>query len=71
MPFGDLTVSEGRLVRWRVGPGGLVAASALVAEVETVKAVVEIETPRAVRITELFVADGAIVKMGQTITAIR
>ena len=43
MPFGDLTVSEGKLVAWRKAVGDEVAEGELVAEIETDKAVVEIE----------------------------
>lgn len=71
MPFGDLTVSEGKLVRWRVAEGHKVAEGALVAEIETDKAVVEIEAPVAGVVGKLLVAEGAVVKMGQTIAAIR
>ena len=45
MPFGDLTVSEGRLVKWYRRPGDAVAAGEHVADIETDKAVVEIESP--------------------------
>jgi 2-oxoisovalerate dehydrogenase E1 component len=70
MPFGDLTVSEGRLVRWLVQPGESVAENAVIAEVETDKAVVEIEAPLAGKLGPHLAAAGEIVKMGQTITAI-
>jgi 2-oxoisovalerate dehydrogenase E1 component len=71
MPFGDLTISEGRLVRWAVAAGDRVEAGALIAEIETDKAVVEIEAPKAGIVSALLAPEGAIVKMGQTITAIR
>ena len=45
MPFGDLTVSEGKVVGWLKAVGDAVAAGELVAEIETDKAVVEIEAP--------------------------
>ncbi len=38
MPFGDLTVSSGKLVRWLKRVGDKVAAAELVAEIETDKA---------------------------------
>jgi 2-oxoisovalerate dehydrogenase E1 component len=71
MPFGDLTVSEGRLVRWAVAAGDRVESGALIAEIETDKAVVEIDAPKAGIVSTLLVPEGATVKMGQTITAIR
>ena len=42
MPFGDLTVSEGKIVRW-VKPEGatFIRQGDLIAEIETDKAVVE------------------------------
>ena len=70
MPFGDLTVSEGRLVRWLVQPGEPVAANAVIAEVETDKAVVEIEAPAAGTMGPHLARAGDVVKMGQTIAAI-
>ena len=45
MPFGDLTISEGKIVRWAKAVGDAVKAGELVAEIETDKAVVEIEAP--------------------------
>ena len=50
MPFGDLTVSEGTIVRWAKAEGDMVKAGELVAEIETDKAVVEIEAPVAGRL---------------------
>ncbi|MCA3261577.1 MAG: dehydrogenase [Telmatospirillum sp.] len=70
MPFGDLTVSEGRLVRWLIQPGEKVAANAVIAEVETDKAVVEIEAPTAGTMGPHLAHAGDVVKMGQTIAAI-
>ena len=42
MPFGDLTVSEGKLIGWLKEEGDPVAAGEIVAEIETDKTVVEI-----------------------------
>src|SRR5205807_2628668 len=47
MPFGDLTISEGKIVRWAKTVGDSIKAGELVAEIETDKAVVEIEAPVA------------------------
>ena len=49
MPFGDLTVSEGKLVKWLKAIGDAVTAGEVIAEIETDKAVVEIEAPAAAR----------------------
>ena len=63
MPFGDLTVSEGKIVRWAKADGDAVKRGELVAEIETDKAVVEIEAPSAGRLAiELPV--GTVVPMG-------
>ena len=71
MPFGDLTVSEGRLVRWTREDGDRVAPGDIVAEIETDKAVVEIEAPSAGVLTRFISAPGTIVKMGGTIGVVR
>ena len=71
MPFGDLTVSEGKLHKWRVKSGQVVRAKDIVAEVETDKALVEIEAPANGTVVELFAAEGQVVKMGEAIGIIR
>ena len=58
MPFGDLTVSEGKLVRWLKDEGDTVTAGEIVAEIETDKAVVEIEAPVAGRLVRVEQAVG-------------
>jgi 2-oxoisovalerate dehydrogenase E1 component len=64
MPFGDLTVAEGRVVRWLKAEGDMVARGEVVAEIETDKAVVEIEAPIAGRLALIEQATGATVPMG-------
>ncbi|MCX5477552.1 thiamine pyrophosphate-dependent enzyme [Kaistia geumhonensis] len=71
MPFGDLTVSEGRLVRWLKAEGDSVAAGEVVAEIETDKAVVEIEAPVAGRLGPIEQDAGAVVPMGGRIGSVR
>jgi 2-oxoisovalerate dehydrogenase E1 component len=70
MPFGDLTVSEGKLVKWLKAVGDTVAAGEVVAEIETDKAVVEIEAPIAGRLSAIEQPVGAVVPMGGRIGAI-
>ena len=70
MPFGDLTVSEGKLVRWLKKAGEAVAAQEIVAEIETDKAVVEIESPAGGVMAALLHAEGDVVKMGETIAVV-
>lgn len=70
MPFGDLTVSEGKLIKWLKAVGDVVKAGEVVAEIETDKAVVEIEAPIAGRISAIEQPVGAVVPMGGRIGAI-
>jgi 2-oxoisovalerate dehydrogenase E1 component len=70
MPFGDLTVDSGRLVRWTVAVGGRVKKGETVAEIETDKAVVEIEAPADGVVSQLVTEPGTVVKMGGTIGAV-
>ena len=71
MPFGDLTVSEGKLVRWHRRPGDRVSAGDHVADIETAKAVVEIEAPRSGVLAQILAAEGATVAMGAAIGVVR
>jgi 2-oxoisovalerate dehydrogenase E1 component len=70
MPFGDLTVSEGKLIRWLKKVGDRVTAGELVVEIETDKAVVEVEAPCAGKVAQLLEKEGSMVKMGQQIAVI-
>jgi 2-oxoisovalerate dehydrogenase E1 component len=71
MPFGDLTVSEGTLVKWLKGVGDSVTAGELIAEIETDKAVVEIEAPASGTLSSIDQPVGAVVPMGARIGGIR
>jgi 2-oxoisovalerate dehydrogenase E1 component len=71
MPFGDLTVSEGRIVRWLKREGDEIAANELVAEIETDKALVDIEAPCAGTLGQILHSAGETVAMGQRIGFIR
>jgi len=71
MPFGDLTVSEGKLVRWLKAVGDAVKSGEVVAEIETDKALVEIEAPIAGTISAIEQPVGAMVPMGGRIGAIK
>jgi 2-oxoisovalerate dehydrogenase E1 component len=70
MPFGDLTVSEGRLIRWVKQVGEAVTEGELVVEIETDKAVVEVEAPCNGTMAQHLEAEGNMVKMGQQIAVI-
>lgn len=67
MPFGDLTVSEGTVVRWVKDQGQAVKSGELVAEIETDKAIVEIEAPCDGILAQIDEPAGKVVKMGQRI----
>jgi 2-oxoisovalerate dehydrogenase E1 component len=71
MPFGDLTVSEGTLIRWAKSVGEAVKAGELVAEIETDKAVVEIEASIDGQIATILAPVGSVVPMGGRIGIIR
>ena len=71
MPFGDLTVDSGKLVRWTVADGARVAKGDVVAEIETDKAVVEIEAPAAGIVAQAVKTAGMVVKMGATIGVVK
>ncbi|MBZ9938420.1 dehydrogenase [Mesorhizobium sp. BR1-1-16] len=70
MPFGDLTISEGTIVRWLKAAGDPVQAGDLVAEIETDKAVVEIEAPVAGTLGPIEQDVGAVVPMGGRIGSV-
>ena len=70
MPFGDLTVSEGKLIRGVKQVGDAVTAGELVVEIETDKAVVEVESPCSGVMAQHLEQEGAVVKMGQQIGVI-
>ncbi len=70
MPYGDLTISEGKLVAWHKSEGELVEEGDLIAEIETDKAVVEIEASVAGRMGPREREVGATVAMGGRIGSI-
>ena len=71
MPFGDLTVSEGTIVGWLKAEGDAVKAGEIVAEIETDKAVVEIEAPVDGILGPIEQPKGAVVPMGGRIGSVR
>ena len=64
MPHGDLTVSEAKVLNWRKKPGETFQTAEIIAEVETDKAVLEVEAPAAGRLVRIAAPAGATVKMG-------
>ncbi|WP_137931511.1 thiamine pyrophosphate-dependent enzyme [Mesorhizobium comanense] len=71
MPFGDLTVSEGTVVKWLKAVGDAVKEGELIAEIETDKAVVEIEAPISGKLVAIDQPVGAVVPMGGRIGGIK
>jgi 2-oxoisovalerate dehydrogenase E1 component len=71
MPYGDLTVSEGTLVRWLKQVGEAVRAGEVVVEIETDKAIVEVESPWDGTLAHQCEGTGTVVKMGQQIAIIQ
>jgi len=67
MPNQDLTITEATIVRWLKTVGDSVKAGQPVAEVETEKAVSEIESPADGVISEILASEGTVVKLGQEI----
>jgi 2-oxoisovalerate dehydrogenase E1 component len=64
MPHGDLTISEGTVRAWLKKPGEAVAAGEPLVEVETEKAVSEIEAPAAGVLAEILAPPGTVVPFG-------
>ncbi|WP_027061965.1 thiamine pyrophosphate-dependent enzyme [Mesorhizobium loti] len=71
MPFGDLTVSEGTVIKWLKAVGEPVKEGELIAEIETDKAVVEIEAPITGTLVAIDQPVGAVVPMGGRIGGIK
>lgn len=70
MPFGDLTVSEGTLIRWAKAKGDKVVEGELVAEIETDKSVVEIDAPTSGVLHSVEAEVGQVIEMGARIGGI-
>jgi 2-oxoisovalerate dehydrogenase E1 component len=64
LPHGDLTVSDAKVVNWRKQTGDSFVAGEIVAEVETDKAILEVEAPSDGRLEQITAPVGATVKMG-------
>src|ERR671922_441485 len=62
-------LQEAEIVSWHVNPGDRVVADQPLVSVETDKAVVEVPSPRAGQIAELFGAEGDLVKVGAPLVA--
>jgi 2-oxoisovalerate dehydrogenase E1 component len=67
MPHGDLRVSEAKVERWLKEVGATVTKGGSVVEVETDKAVMEVEAPIAGNLIQVLAPIDRIVKMGETL----
>jgi pyruvate dehydrogenase E2 component (dihydrolipoamide acetyltransferase) len=61
------TMTEGDLAAWHKKEGDLVAQGELLAEIETDKALMELQSPAAGMLLKVLVSQGAKVKVGQPI----
>ena len=70
MPKLSDTMLEGTLVKWRKNKGDSVEVGDILAEVETDKATMEMESFDEGKLTELYVEEGGIIKVGDKIALI-
>ncbi len=70
MPHGDLTVSEGTVVKWYKKVGDPVAVGETVVDIETDKAVSFVESPVNGVLARITTSEGTVVKMGQELGVI-
>lgn len=65
MPKLGMTMTEGVLLRWHVAVGDTVAKDDVLAEVETDKVELEVESPTAGSIVQLFATEGQAIPVGE------
>ena len=70
MPKLGFDMAEGTLVRWVIAEGGEVAKRAVLAEIETDKATVEVESSASGILYRRLVEEGAVVPVGTAIAVI-
>ena len=63
-------LTEAEILSWHVAPGDTVTVNQVIVEIETAKAAVELPSPYAGVVSELFVEAGATVAVGTPIIAI-
>ncbi len=71
MPHGDLTITEAKIVKWIRSAGETVRSGDPVVEVETDKAVTEIESPAEGILDGILAPEGTVVALGQKLATIR
>ncbi|WP_446686471.1 biotin/lipoyl-containing protein [Pseudonocardia pini] len=70
MPDVGEGLTEAEIVAWQVAPGDTVVVNQILLEIETAKAVVELPSPYAGTVGELFAGPGDTVNVGEPIIAI-
>jgi len=70
MPKLTDSMEEGRIVEWKVAPGDRVAEGDVLAEIETDKAVMELESFWAGTVAELLRQPGDVVPVGEVIARV-
>ncbi|MFM8459282.1 MAG: biotin/lipoyl-containing protein, partial [Chthoniobacterales bacterium] len=70
MPKLSDTMLEGTLVKWRKKAGDAIEVGDILAEVETDKATMEMESFDEGKLTELYVEEGGVIKVGDKIALI-
>src|SRR5579885_821473 len=70
MPKLSDTMTEGTLVAWKKKKGDKVSAGEILAEIETDKATMELESPEGGTLTEIYVEEGGKVNVGDRIAFI-
>jgi len=71
MPNQDLTIMEATVVRWLKRVGETVHKGQGVVEVETEKAVSQVESPADGRLAEILAPEGSVVLLGQQLATIQ
>jgi len=71
MPNQDLTITEAKIVRWIRNVGDAVKCGQPVCEVETEKAVSEIEAPADGVLAQIIATEGTVVKLGEQIAVLK
>src|SRR5271165_126696 len=69
-PAAGESVSEGTILEWRVGVGDQIRADETIVEISTDKVDVELPSPGTGTVTEILVAEGDTVTVGQVIARI-
>ena len=70
LPKVDMDMATGKIAKWHVKDGDAVRKGALLFEIETDKAAMEIDAPGDGIIRNITAAEGAVIPVGQTVALI-